>query len=91
MILVGNKCDLDNREVSREEGKSFAEQIGCRFYETSAKDRTNVEEIFHEIIREIRRDLRNNKHNNNHNYSRENNKKSALCYSIMDLIRLYKY
>lgn len=53
-MLVGNKCDLDNiREVTKEEGKSLAEEEGLFFMETSALDSTNVEMSFEIVIREI--------------------------------------
>jgi len=56
IIVVGNKCDLENeREVSTEEGESLAGSFGCKFIETSAKSRRNVEEAFYDIVREIRR------------------------------------
>jgi Ras-related protein Rab-11A len=54
MMLVGNKCDLDNiRDVSIEEGKSLAESEGLFFMETSALDSTNVKTAFEMVIREI--------------------------------------
>jgi len=37
-ILVGNKADLQEREVTYEEGKNLADSYGIKFYETSAKD-----------------------------------------------------
>ena len=89
IIVVGNKCDLENeREVSTEgqffftcpqsifgapatalptpgnscaiadrtaEGDALARSFGCKFIETSAKSRRNVEEAFYDIVREIRR------------------------------------
>jgi GTPase KRas len=33
----------------------MAQTIGCRFLETSAKQRINIDEAFYEIVREIRR------------------------------------
>ncbi|XP_047315005.1 ras-related protein RIC1 [Impatiens glandulifera] len=46
-LLVGNKCDLEeNREVSYDAGKAFADELGIPFMETSAKDSTNVEQAF---------------------------------------------
>merc|ERR1719253_2467128 len=40
MVLVGNKCDLENeREVSVEQGKKLAAEWGCPFMEVSAKER----------------------------------------------------
>ncbi|BAT83443.1 ras-related protein RABD2a [Vigna umbellata] len=46
-LLVGNKCDLtENRAVSYDTAKAFADEIGIPFMETSAKDATNVEQAF---------------------------------------------
>ena len=46
-ILVGNKNDLEqDREISYEEGKNFANRNGMEFIETSAKINTNVSEAF---------------------------------------------
>merc|ERR1712113_454950 len=46
-ILIGNKCDNSTeRQVSTEEGKTKAEEIGIAFIEASAKDATNVEAAF---------------------------------------------
>ncbi|GAV70758.1 Ras domain-containing protein [Cephalotus follicularis] len=53
-MLVGNKCDLENiRDVSKEEGKTLAEEEGLFFMETSALDSTNVEAAFEVVIRQI--------------------------------------
>merc|ERR1719382_76242 len=47
IILVGNKCDLeDERQVSAEEGAAFAKTNGLLFLETSAKTGHNVDEAF---------------------------------------------
>jgi hypothetical protein len=46
IILVGNKIDLEaNRQVTREEGETFAQKNGLYFIETSAKTAENVDEV----------------------------------------------
>jgi GTPase KRas protein len=37
------------------EGQALARQFGCKFIETSAKSRRNVDQAFFDIVREIRR------------------------------------
>ena len=47
ICLIGNKIDLEEkREVSYEEGKNLAEENNLLFFETSAKDGNNIQEIF---------------------------------------------
>ncbi|KLU82701.1 Ras-like protein [Magnaporthiopsis poae ATCC 64411] len=56
MVVVGNKCDLEGeREVTRQEGEALARSFNCKFIETSAKSRINVDKAFYDIVREIRR------------------------------------
>ena len=51
IILVGNKSDLEeDRQVTTEEGEEFANRYGIRFFETSAKNSININEIFSESI-----------------------------------------
>ena len=46
-ILVGNKCDLENsRQVRKEEGNEIANKYGIKYIETSAKETTNIEDLF---------------------------------------------
>lgn len=55
-MLVGNKADrATEREVSAQEGRSLATELGCLFTESSAKTCQNVELAFFEVVRQIRR------------------------------------
>lgn len=46
MIVVGNKCDLeDERVVGKDQGQNLARMWGCSFLETSAKAKVNVNEV----------------------------------------------
>ncbi|KAL8166700.1 hypothetical protein V2J09_008199 [Rumex salicifolius] len=50
MALAGNKADLEEKRiVSAEEARSYAEENGLFFMETSAKTALNVNDLFHEI------------------------------------------
>lgn len=56
MVLVGNKCDLppNERTVSNQDGKNLAKKFNnCKFLESSAKTRTNVDEIFDSLIEQV--------------------------------------
>ena len=47
ICLIGNKIDLeDKREVTFEEGENFAKENNLLFFETSAKNGNNINEIF---------------------------------------------
>lgn len=54
-VVVGNKSDLqEGREVPLEEGRSYADSCGCKFLETSAKARDNVDELFGDLVGSLR-------------------------------------
>merc|ERR1712196_624138 len=53
-ILVGNKCDVDSRKVTTEEGEKLAAEYGVQFFETSAKSDVNVDTAFEAIAREVK-------------------------------------
>ena len=45
-VLVGNKCDREDRKISYEEGAKLASEFKMQFFETSAKSNYNVNETF---------------------------------------------
>jgi GTPase SAR1 family protein len=56
-IIVGNKCDSTQREVSFEEGRTLAERYNLPFLETSALQNINIEEVFLTVGRKIKEKL----------------------------------
>ena len=52
MILIGNKIDLENeRKISKEQGREFAEKNAMDFFEVSTKTGENVNEAMLFIIK----------------------------------------
>ncbi|PRP89684.1 hypothetical protein PROFUN_00026 [Planoprotostelium fungivorum] len=84
MVLIGNKCDLEEmRVVPTLEGRELAKQWGIPFFETSAKEKINIDECFYELIRLARRYRRANSgeagtHLLHENYCNERSATSSL-------------
>ncbi len=61
MILVGNKCDCEaQRVVALDDLKTYSNAMNLKFFETSAKENINIDEVFYELTRLIL-DKRNEK------------------------------
>jgi len=52
-LLVGNKIDRPDREVSKEEGAEFARSKAMVFIECSAKTRLGIQQTFEELVQKI--------------------------------------
>jgi Ras-related protein Rab-18 len=52
-MIVGNKVDLPDRTVTREEGIAFAREQSTLFVEASAKTAVGVQQTFEELVRKI--------------------------------------
>jgi len=60
-ILVGNKIDLENdRKIDKQIIEKFAEKKGMKYYETSAKEGTNIDTVFKELAEEILANINTN-------------------------------
>ena len=56
ICLAGNKADLrERRKVDAEEAREYATEGGMLFFETSAKDSSNIERVFLEVARKVPR------------------------------------
>ncbi|KAL1523736.1 hypothetical protein AB1Y20_018665 [Prymnesium parvum] len=52
-LLVGNKIDLQQREVTVEEATAFARKQAMMYVEVSAKTRAGVRQAFEEVVQKI--------------------------------------
>ena len=55
-VLVANKIDLPNRIISSEKGQELADAHGLAFFETSAKNGVNINELFADVASKIVKD-----------------------------------
>ena len=53
IYLVGNKIDLDNREISNEDGVNYSKLRNINYFETSAKTGFGVNQVFNKIFKDI--------------------------------------
>jgi len=53
-IIVGNKLDMENnRKITKEAAENLALKYGIKLWEVSAKDNTNIEEMFLDTIKTL--------------------------------------
>jgi|UniRef100_A0A914PT33 Ras-related protein R-Ras2 len=83
MILIGNKCDLnDERQISMEEASTVARELNVPYLECSAKFRKNVDQAFHDLARLVRKFRENDRQLHNGDQSdgiHQNKKKKKNC------------
>lgn len=54
LVVCGNKSDLaSHRQVPLEEVTSYAEEVGALYMETSARDNSNIEDLFLEVGKRV--------------------------------------
>lgn len=60
-VLLGNKCDMvDKKVISTERAQALADEYEVALFETSAKNKQNVEEAFYTIATDIKKRLMDN-------------------------------
>ena len=61
IVIVGNKIDLEDHQVSRDEANEYARGLGLNYYEVSAKQNVGVEELFKELAKKMPKESTNKK------------------------------
>ena len=65
LVLCGNKIDLENREVKKEEGEELAKKEGISFFEVSAKTEENIKNMFYNAVCDLSTFAESNKNKEN--------------------------
>ena len=65
LVLCGNKIDLDNREVKKEEGEALAQKEGLAFFEVSAKTGDGIKNMFYNAVADLSTFAENNSNKEN--------------------------
>ena len=65
LVLCGNKIDLNNREVKKEEGEELAKKEGIAFFEVSAKTDENIKNMFYNVVVDLPTFAENNANKEN--------------------------
>ena len=78
-LLVGNKIDKDNRQITTNMGIEFAKKHEMLFIETSAKTIIGIEQTFMEIINKII-DRYNFEKENSLSFNDIDNKYGCICF-----------
>ena len=54
IVLIGNKIDnVNERKITKDQGDKLAGEIGVKFFETSAKEGININEVFDDIVERV--------------------------------------
>lgn len=51
ITIIGNKADLKNRQVSRDEAEAICRKLGCKYVETSAKAGSGLSIMFKHLVK----------------------------------------
>ena len=65
LVLLGNKCDIETRTISKNDGEELGKELGIEYYETSAMKGDGIAQAFEFLAKNIltkkKIDLKNEK------------------------------
>ena len=79
IIIVANKIDCEEREVTKEEGEELGKTNGLTVFEASAKDSINVKESFQDLVEKISETFANISLNSSKLKNEKNVNKKGCC------------
>ena len=84
-LLVGNKCDLEKeRQVTEENAKQYATENNMEFMEVSAKDGTNIENMFNSSLQKLLEEKNKDEINSSENKNVSDNYKKNVSSNSND-------
>ena len=69
IVVIGNKIDLEDREVKTEDAESFCKKINVPYFETSAKTGENIDNSIRSLVKKV---LNTNSDNQGENNAKSN-------------------
>ena len=82
IVLFGNKLDMvEKRKISKEEAEKVAKELNLEYFETSAKDKTNIEKGIMFLVNMVFENFKNKKKNKTFSLEErnENNGEKDKC------------
>ena len=82
MALVGNKCDVENKEIDKNLIEDLKNRIGTDIYsKTSGKENIGIEVLFNKLVEKLyNQNKKTSGKNQNHLKLEENKEKKCLCF-----------
>ena len=53
LVLLGNKCDMEPRNITEEQGNKMAGELGINYFETSALSGQGINDAFEQLTKDI--------------------------------------
>ena len=81
MTLVGNKIDLENRQVRKDEAEDFARSLGLRYFEVSALKNIGIDDLFTEVAKALPKEAVNKRKSNLQLNQQKASEQAGACSS----------
>lgn len=83
LVLLGNKCDADPREIYESDGIELGKELGIQYFESSAMNNINISESFNFLAKQIlskkKIDTPTKGNNTTLNMTQKKKKKDGCC------------